>query len=492
MGRKNKKNKGSALAYALVIMTIVLIILVSMIRYITSQLSFSMNRAEREEAFQVAEAGIYYYRWYLAHQTSGRTAQQVKDFWQGGTAYGVDAPYEDDFKDSEGNKIGRYKIEVEPPDLSSTIIIVKSTGWTYRMPDTKRTVQVRFRRPSWSEYMFLTHDFINFGTESEVYGKVYSSTGVRFDGIAHNVVSSLVPSFNDPTHGGSALDFGVHTHKSPADPTAPTYPWASGTVPNRPDVFMGGREFPVPEIDFNSATADLGNMKSEAMKPSGATVNNCTSTGCYFDSAGEGRRIILKTNGTFDICTVDTHHHTAFSISKYKKNVGTGTCSSCSGDCVKNYAIPNSGIIFVENDAWVDGTVNNKKVTIAAANLLGGTYANIYIGLGNLRYSSYDCNNIIGLVAQKDITIVRDCPNNFTIDAALLAQTGRVGMNDYGFTNTSLTINGAIASYLQPYFNHGVSGFADRTYNFNNNLLYCPPAYFPTGSEYAVDLWEEL
>jgi hypothetical protein len=131
-----------------------------------------------------------------------------------------------------------------------------------------------------------------------------------------------------------------------------------------------------------------------------------------------------------------------------------------------------------------------------AANLSGsGSQADIYIGISNnnLRYAAYNCNNILGLVAQRDIRVLGECPSNFIVDAALLAQTGVVGINDNGFSGkNSLTFNGAIASYLQPYFQHGNSGFADRLYIFDNNLLYCPPPYFPTGTEYSIDLWDEL
>ncbi|MCX6765495.1 MAG: pilus assembly PilX N-terminal domain-containing protein [Candidatus Moranbacteria bacterium] len=481
--RSSKRNqKGSALVYALVILAIVMIILVSMLTYISAQLKFSFNRVEKERAFQTAEAGIYYYRWYLAHETSGKTAQQISDFWEGGTAIGVSSPYE-----SEYEGIGKYKVEVDAPDSGSTIVTVKSTGWTYKMPNITRTVQVRFRRPSWSEYMWVVNDFINFGTGAEVYGKVHSNIGILFNGLAHNVVSCLVPSFNDPTHGGSYLDFGVHTHQVPADPAAPAYPWPDGTVPDRPDIFMGGRQFPIPEVSFSGILSDLGNMKSEAQGGHGK----------YFDATGAGRRIILKSDGTYDICTVDSYHHTAYYITSYLKNSGTGTCSSCSEDCLSNYPILNDRIIFVENNAWVEGTVNNKRVTIAAANLSGGPLANIYIGLndrgtGNIRYTNYDCNNIIGLVAQQNISIVRDCPDNFVVDAALLAQSGRISRGNYAINRSTLTFNGALASYLQPYFNTGNNGFGIRTYNFDNNLLYCPPPYFPTGTEYSIDLWEEL
>ena len=484
-----KRLKGSILAYVLVIMTVVMIVLVSMIGYITSQLKFSLNRVEKERAFQIAEAGVYYYRWYLAHKTSAKTPQEISAFWQDGGELGFD--FEDDY---EG--MGRYQVTVNKPSNSSTIAIVESTGWTYKDPNLKRTVRVRFRKPSWSEYMFLTHSFLAFGTGAEVYGKVYSSSGVRFNGLAHNVVSALPPRFNDPDYGGSSMEFGVYTQKIPADPSAPPYPWPEGTVPDRPDVFEAGRQFPVPEISFNGVTLALGDMKTEAQKPNGTIVNGCNTTNCYFNyDTGEdsGKRIILKSNGDFDICTVADYQHTLLNPKNYRENGGTGTCNSCGGnECTQTYAIPHDGIIFVEGNAWVDGVVDDKRITIAAANLSGGTAANIYIGMGNIRYASYDCDNIIGLVAQKDISIIKDCPDDFIVDAALLSQTGRVNRGNYSLDRSSLTFNGAIASYLQPYFNTGNNGFGVRNYFYDNNLLYCPPPFFPTGTEYSIDLWEEL
>jgi hypothetical protein len=481
---KIKNKKGSVLAYGLVIMTVVMIILVSMIGYIVGQLKFSFNRAEKEKAFQVSEAGIYYYRWYLAHQTSGKTAQQIQDFWSGGGAIGVGSTYVQSY---EG--IGQYSLSVTPPSSGSTIVTVISEGYTFKMPDVKRTVKVRFRRPSWSEYMFLSNSFINFGDQSEVWGKVHSNYGIRFDGIAHNTVSALPAKFNDPSHSG-CKEFGVHTHRGTDDPCAPANdpPWPVGTVPSRPDVFMGGREFPVPEVSFSGVTTDLSNMKVQAE----------AGNGKYFDDTGLGRHIILKSNGTYDICTVRRANDTTHIIKSnngYLANNGSDYCDSCSGACVSNYPIVNNGVIFVENNVWVEGTVNNKRLSIVAANLSGGgDKKDVYIGISNsnLRYASYDCNNMLGLVAQQDVRVLDNCPDNFTVDAALLAQTGLVGIVNGMGGKYLLTFNGAIVSYLQPYFQNGSSGFADRKYNFNNNLLYCPPPYFPTGTEYAIDLWEEL
>lgn len=452
-------------------MAVVSIILVSFIQYITSQLKFSFYRAQKEQAFQVAEAGIYYYRWYLAHQVSGKTAQQIKTFWQSGNPYGVGTPYEADYSDPEGGVVGRYKIEVEPPDANSTIVIVKSTGWTIKNPLAKRVVQVRFRRPSWSEYAVLANDFMRFGEGTEIFGKVHSNNGIHFDGLAHNVVSSSVEKYNDPDHEGND-EFGVHTHVSPVDPLPPS------PVPSRPDVFQAGRQFALPSVDFNGVISDLNFMKSES-KISGHGVyldnSKCDGVDIY------GRHIILKEDGTFDVTKVTSYDSTSKGIEEE--------------GCLANYAIPDNGVIFAENNIWVEGKVNNKKVTLVAANLEGGSIASVYIGINDLLYTNFDGKDVIGLIAQQNISAIMDCKSILTIDAALLAQSGKVGMNYYGenYHKDTLTINGSMATNIRYGFAYtDGSGFTHRNLNFDNNLLYFPPPYFPTGTEYSIDLWEEL
>jgi hypothetical protein len=500
--------KGSAIAYALIITSVVAIILASMLQYISSQLKFASNRVERERSFQIAESGIYFYRWYLAHKVSGRTAQQIKVFWKSGNPYGVNTPYEAEYSDPEGGPIGRYKIEVQPPDPNSTIVMVKSTGWTYKNPDVKRIIQARFRRPSWSEYAVLADDDMRFGEGTQIYGKIHSNYGIRFDGVAHNIVSSSLYSYDDPDHSGP-LEFGVHTHVNPTDPVSPVYP---ASPPIRIDVFEAGRQMPLPTVSFNGVLSDLSNMKSEAQ----------AGNGKYFDNSGYGRRIILKNNGTYDVCTVNSYDATSKSITDYKgvitgatKNHGSANGSACTttaccatsdcanlsgsgnGKCVSltNYNIVTNGVIFVENNIWLEGTVNNKKITVAAANLVGGPPVDAYIGINNILYTNFDGKDIIGLVGQNNVSVVRDSQNFLTIDAALLAQSGRVGRDYYAgsYNKNTITVNGSIATKLRYGFAYtDGTGYTNRILNFDNNLLYYPPPYFPTGTEYYIDLWDEL
>lgn len=482
MSKGFKALKGSMLAYGLVIMFMISIILTSIIGFIASQTKYALQIHAREQGFQIAESGIHFYRWYLAHQVEGRTAQQVADFWATGNPYGVGTPYEVEYTDPGGDPIGKYRLEVTPPETGSTIVTVKSTGWTYRYPDVPRVIQVRFRRPSWSESAVLANDVMRFGSGTEVFGKIHSNNGIRFDGVAHNIVTSSLSKYDDPDHSGGQ-EFAVHTHVAPTDPLPPA------AVPSRPDVFEAGRSFPEATVDFNGVLGDLSVMKAAAQ-----------TTSSYFLASGTsaaGRQIILKSNGTYDVCKINAVN-SGYSITKYARNSGGGTCATCSGTCAPtNYSIPDNGVIFVEGNAWVNGTINDRKVTVVAANLLGGSATSVYI-LNDIRYTNTDGRDILGIIGQNNIEIGWASESDLRIDGALLAQQGRVGREHYldkGLSPDSksvITVNGAIATNQRYGFawTDG-TGYQTRNLYYDNNLLYYPPPYFPTGTQYEMDLWQE-
>ncbi len=466
-----RRQSGSALVYGLVIMAVVQIILVSIVQYVSSNIQYTLQIRSREQSFQIAEAGIDFYRWYLAHNVEGKTAAQIEAFWSGGSAYGVGTAYESDYSDPSGGVIGRYRLEVIPPETGYTSVTVKSTGWTYKFPTVQRTIQARLRRPSWSEYSVLANDYIRFGAGTEVFGRIHSNYGIRFDGLAHNTVSSAVSDYNDPDHLGSN-EFGVHTH-NPVDPLPPT------AVPDVPTVFEAGRSFPVGTADFSGVLADLSFMKTEAQAGTNGSL--------YFDNTNQGRHIILKANDTFDIRTVQSFNASTNEINNY-----SGGWSS--------YTIPNNGIIYVENNVWLEGTVSGKRVTVVAANLISAAKKTMYLGK-DVRYTNYDCTDMIGLIGQQDVEVYRQSNNVLRIDAALIAQSGRVGRANYTgpyAIRDAITVYGAIASNQRYGFawadisgNH-VSGYITRNLFYDNNLMYCPPPFFPAGTQYELDLWEEL
>ncbi|HWQ59666.1 MAG TPA: pilus assembly PilX N-terminal domain-containing protein [Candidatus Fimivivens sp.] len=491
--------KGSALAFALVILLATSIILTSILGFISSQIKRATYEASREQAFQVAEQGIQFYKWYLAHQTDGRTAQQIDAFWTSGSAYGVGSDYVANVSDPGGGIMGSYRLTVTPPIAGSTIVIVKSVGRMIRYPDVTRTIQVRFRRPSWSESAVMSNDFMRFGEDTEVYGKIQSNLGIRFDGLAHNVVSSVVPTTDDPDHSGNS-EFGVHTHvnippSSGVNDNFRSLEAPPSTMQARTDVFVAGRKFPIASTDFNGVLGNLSYMKTQAQSGQGRYFGSVSNSGSTYSS----RRIILKTNGTYDTCLVRSYSTATNDIGSngYAKPDGSGSCGSCSGQCLQNFPILQNGVIFVEGNVWLSGQVNGRKVTIVGANLTGmGSSMSVYIP-NDLLYTNYDGTDIIGVIGQQDVDIPLTSDTDLRIDGALLAQQGRVGRSNYGSSDHkhSITLFGAMATnhrygfaWTNPFTDWG---YDIRNLYYDNNLLYYPPPFFPTGTQYLVDLWEE-
>lgn len=476
-----RRQKGSLLVYTLVILSISSILFAGYVQVILSQVRFGLVKSAREESLQVAEAGIYFYRWYLAHQTGGRTKQQIYDFWTdaGDPPYGVGSAWEQDY---EG--VGRYSITVTPPtSLSSTIAIVESTGWTYKHPEQTRTVRVRFRQPSWSEYSVLCDSDIRFGDGTEAFGPIHSNGGIRFDGVAHNIVSSLQEEYTDPdTH---LLKDGVWTN------------WSGEYNPNMGnDVFLAGKDFPVAEVEFNGVASDFALIKelSGCGTPNSYCSDTSSGQNLYFNNANYGRHVVLNSDGTVDVSRVLGYDGTSLTIT--------------SESSATSYTIPDDGVIFVEDNVWIEGQINGKHVTIVAADMSGGSDRDVYIE-HDIRYTNYDGTDTIGIIAQDDVSVIRESEDDLRIDAALLAYNGRVGRPYYGTYcvhwhhghcdtwvedhKDTITVFGSIATRERYGFAYtDGTGYTNRNLIYDNNFVYYPPPYFPTGTEYAIDMWEEL
>lgn len=502
-----KSQSGSALVYTLVMTTIAAILLAGLVQFIVANLKLSASRVEREQAFHIAESGINYYRWYLAHVAADHpTRAQLDTFWTSTSPYphGANAPYMEDV-DGEG----QFSITVTPPEAGSSAVEVEAVGWTYKHPNSKRAIKATFRQPSYSEYMFLSNSNVWVKPGEDISGRIHANAGARIDGIAHNIVTSSVLNvsgnayYEDKTHFLSWIlpgwydewHWGVHTHDSggagadPVSSSEPLAPWK-----NRPDIFQGGREVNVAEIDFTAILADIALMK----KVSGCTTpgNYCAdesigSGGHYYDNTDDGRHITLQ--GTqYEICTV-TDYHQGWWIFQPKYYIEDEE------DCqTKN--IPQSGVIFIEDNAWVDGTINGRKVTIIAADMTTPARdKNIFLE-EDLLYTSYNGNDTIGLVAENDAQITANSENTLRIDAGIIAHSGTMKTAEsFNTTKDNITIYGSIISneMIQYKFMDLISFFFDsgydtRTFLYDNYLYLQPPPYFPTKSEYVMDLWEEI
>lgn len=485
---KQAQRRGVILINALVFGTVALTVTVALISWGATVLKTTRTMDVREQAFQIAEAGVEYYRWHLAHAPT--------DFQDGTGAAG---PYVHAVKDANGDTIGQYSLVITPPPVGSTIVKVKSTGTVTADPTVSRSILATLAIPSLAKYAVVANQNMRFGAGTEVFGPVHSNAGIRFDGVSHNLISSSVTSYNDPDSDdcNNSNSFGVHTCDSPHDPSPPA------AVPSRPDIFMAGRQFPVQSFDFNGLTVDLSQMKA-----------NAQSDGVYIPASGsQGYHIVLKSNDTFDLYKVTALQSAPSNCTNTNNQSDWGTWSvrtqvhpvSGANNAPQNYPFPNNGVIFVEDHVWVDGAVSGARITIAAGKFPDNVSTRKDIMINNdLIYSAYDGSNVVSLVAQRNISTGLFSEDDLRVDAALVAQNGRVGRYYYEsdcrtggvnyYTRNSITLYGMIATNSRYGFAYtDGTGYDTRNIIYDSNLLYGPPPSFPlTSSQYQTISWQEV
>lgn len=431
---------------------------------------------EDEQAFHIAEAGIEYYRWHLAHAP--------QDFRDGKTTPG---PYIHDFKDAEGNVIGTFALTITPPTNGSTLVVVESKG-TLANATAEKTIRVELAKPSFAKYAFVANDDMRFGEGTEVFGAIHSNNGIRFDGVAHNLISSSRLSYDDPDHAGP-LEWAVHTHDAPVDPNYAT------PLPDRFDVFESGRQTGVPAVDFAGLTADLADLKTKAQATGGR----------YFGSSGSaGYRILLRTDDTFQLFRVTSLQTPASSCNNALADSDWGTWSIRNQTLIGTYNFPTNGVIFLEDHVWVEGRINTARLTIAAGRFPDAptTRRNIIVA-NDFTYTNKDGRDVLALIAQRNINIAMYSDTSLQIDAALVAQNGRVGRHYYkppvsgnnGCTpyhiRNQIDLYGMIGTNIRYGFAYtDNTGYTLRNITYDANLLYAPPPEFPlTSDQYEILTW---
>jgi len=453
--------------------SLAIIILAGLIIWVDSTLRSAQRNIHRDLAFRIAEAGIEYYRWHLAHAPL--------DF-QDGT--GQSGPYIHDFYDKSSNLLGEFELEIIPPPLGSTVVTIKSTGKVDGVSGLEKTIEVKMAKPSFAKYAAVLNDNVRFGAGTEVFGQIHSNGGIRFDGLAHNIVTSAATSYNDPDHSGGN-EFGVHTHIVPVDPLPPA------AMPSRPDVFVAGRQVSVPAVDFTGITQSLSQIKTSAQ-----------TDGKYFGPSGsKGYEVVLKINDTFDIYKVTKLTSPPGGCSNSLSQSGWGTWTVSTRTLIGNYPIPVNGLIFLEDHVWVSGQINTVRATIASGKFPDSlsTRTSITVNV-NLLYTNYDGQDILSLIAQNNINIGLTSANILRVDAALIAQNGRVGRYYYSSSCGSSYIRSTITSYgmIGSYQRYGFAytngtGYQTRNLVYDSYLLYGPPPSFPLTSDYYEQIfWNEV
>ena len=461
---KNPKQKcirrGSITPALLVISSAFIIVIYGILFVLTLQYDFARRQTASESALNIAEAGVNYYRWHLAHDPA--------DFTDGTDNPG---PYIHSYTDPQGAEIGQFSLEIEPPENGSSVVTINSTGWINEFPNVTRTIEVQYGQPSFTRYSFSSNASTWYGSNITVNGRVHSNNGIRMDGTNTGLVTSAKETYT----------CGSETGCNPSQ--------------QKPGVWgVGGDsglwQFPSPAIDFDSISFDFASMRQDAI-----------DNGLYLaPSGGRGYHLLFFNDGSVRVNRVTrTRYRYGYSPEdgcrrRYERIQNESY--------VGTYDLADVPIIFAEDYLWVEGSVNGRTTVVAARFPIGSNSMDIWIP-NNITHSAYDGTNALGLIAQHDIYYTRNIPENFNIDAVLMAQTGKVIRHGYfswcGGSSShnvkdSLVINGSLISFEKSYWNYGggpSSGFITRQVNYDANLLYNPPPYFPTTGNFEFISWVE-
>lgn len=456
------KQNGATLILVLVFTSIFMVVAIGLLQLVGTLYKTAIKKTNLEQTFQIAEAGINFYKWRLAHSP---------DDYTGGGSY--------DYTDPYGGVIGRYVLAITQPQLGSSVVTVTSTGYLNKDPNITRTIEARFGRKSLSDFTFLTHSNIWFGPEEEVVGKTHSNGGIRFDGESDSIVQSNRDNYIcGPEHGCN-----YETHPGV---------WGQGEIQA---LWHYPPAYQVPYIDFNSVGVDLSALKTKANTP----------TGFYRGLSGNfGYHIRFKTSpSAFDLYRVTNTYAT------YGRDFIDGWqwryIDIQSESLIGTYSLPANGIIFLEDNVWVDGTLDG-RVTLAAANFLQtGSDRSIIIN-NNITYKEKDGTDALGLIAQKDILLPLYSPKKLEIDAALFTQKGHDFIYNYQASRYGsnvvlkdmIEVYGSIASnttWTWSWVNSQgqvISGYQQTETTFDPNLIYAPPPDFPHEADYSFISWREV
>lgn len=479
MGHAPKK--GQIAVQLLFLSAIIVALIAGFVSLAASLLQVSVRSQNKLQAFSVAEAGIEYYRWHLAHSPQDFTDDT-----------GGPGPYVHPYYDKDGNLIGQFSLAITPPPAGSSVVTITSVGTVVADPSVQKTIKVRFGNPSFLDYSVLMNGNVHFGTGTVTYGTIFANGGINFDGVAYGPVESALTTYKNPD-ANNKTEWAVYTDASPADPLPPT------PEPTRSDIFRAGRFFPIPAVDFTQIVQTLASLKTQAQ----------TNGTYYASSSVYGYDLALSASGTYRMYKVTSLAQLPNSCTNTSHEPGWGVWSVGDETLVASGTIPDNGVIFAEDDLWVRGQIKNEHLTVAAGRFPENpsTYANITVN-NSMLYTNYDGLDGLGLVAQNNLNVGLFSDDILRVDGAIIAQNGRVGRYYYSPPNVhnnsqkcgdtvmrqKITLYGSIISGGQYGFGFDDStGYQERDVIFDPNLRASPPPYFPLlSTQYTPISWEEV
>lgn len=487
-----RQNAGITTLLVVAFMGIFTLIVGGLSGYALQQSKYGRALLAREEALSIAESGLEYFKWHVAHNTEIR---------EDGT--GLQSSYTYTVEDPEGGEMGAAVLTTDANMQCGRVqwIDVESEGISNADQSKTRTIAARYMRPSVGEYALVTDTGVHY--TSAVTGPIHSNSAVRMDGSNNSTVTSKL----DQDEFWCTSSYGCTPSR-----------WEDGVFGTGPNTELW--RFPASEISFATILQDTLALRTYAtndglyLSPTRVYLDG-VAQGSSFASVGgsesTGFHIVFNPDGTVNIYRVTS----TYSISNTYAPPGVlGSDWTPITDrpdisartlVVSNVSLPSDcSLIYSEAKTWISGTVMG-KITVVAADpgsfdpdiMLGGT---ITVSDGNIGYATTDGTTGLTAIAERGIRYAYRVPNDMSVRGIFVAQNGFYGRYYYAYVggaNTynirnSITLNGSIVSKLRASVWYGDSGFQNRFTTYDRLQAFQPSPFTPSARvDYGYALWNE-
>lgn len=438
--------------------------------FVLTQGTYGRALYAREVALHVAEAGLEYYRWFLAHNPS---------IMDDGT--GLVSPHTYAVDDPEGGSMGDATITASASLQCGAVqwVDLVSKGVADANPVYPRTLSARYMQPSAAEYSYLLNGNVWAGASRTIRGPYHSNGGIRMDAEHNSDVTSAQTTWTcDAGSGCPSTQNGVFGAGS--NPAL----WTS----------------PASSVNFDTIDINLFDLEERAETqggihygPASGSVNN------------RGYHLIFNEGGTVTIYRVTSTDGFWSYSSQYNWTVEYSEIDN--ETLLGTFAVPSDcALMFFEDRVWIEGTVDAKVTVVAATPNDSGTSPDAYLN-DNIYYSDYDGTDGLTVIAERNVLIPLVVPNDMEIHGIFIASDGHYGRDyfttsgsrqvpsqyDQYVTRNQLTTVGTVVSNGRTgtAWTDG-SGFQTRNDYYDQQLAFSPPPFTPIASpNFNFSLWRE-
>jgi hypothetical protein len=469
---KGSGQSGYVVVTTLVFSGVFLLILYSLLGLVFSQYERQRQIHRSTESLQIAEAGLDWYRWYLAHNPGDITGPDGS------------MPYEKTITDPERGDVGTAELDVSGSSYcgQNQWVDIESTGWSNKNTDVTRTVRARYLRPSVARFSYILNSNVWAGGDRDISGPYHSNGGIQMDASHNSTVSS-------------AREDWTCTGGPDCDPSGETKPGVFGDGSD-PELW----DFPVPQVDFAGITLDLDTIRETAK-----------NQGTFFSgnqgNASGGYHIIFNGDQTIDVYEVERIDEIWGQSDErgWHRNQHAIVDERFDGTYTLSDQCP---VIFSSEKLWLEGDISN-KITVAAAKTKNPNFSADIVINDDIEYQKEKGAGLTA-ISENSVHIPLLSPDNMTIDGIFVAQNGRFGRDHYerfytspirwGYVDRdqlnitgSIVSNGSVGTQWVDNDGNRISGYADRTNTFDRDQAVQPPPFTPfVTEEYELVRWQEV